>query len=375
MATTASHLPRCRQRLKFLLTTALVIIVASLSSLVPTTTAVSVIDNKSCIEIKEDYDLRNIARDNNVFLVVHEAGEENSSVRQHICNKLEATPEERLEEAAEKGHGGRPTVFAFLEVKDSSYDTDGHLQDGGKSFAKTSLGVTSFPTFIFLTGGMHKASRYADYINYYSGGTADGLDMSDLEKFMYKYTGFYLGNDVYNIVFFDIIASKFVSYGDAHGLDRLKQRGLALLVRFSTLFSYKEPFNSIGKLYNRAFAMSLEHGVNYAKEQIKRLEKKVETNQNNVSKSKLHELQQKMAILKSFSEPRELSNEDISQIYTHSLLHIGLIVATLLLFVLPGDSDQSAEKVEEGEVINAIPVVAKIVDDDENNEKVTKKTK
>eukprot|EP00569_Conticribra_weissflogii_P008063 CAMPEP_0171333680 /NCGR_PEP_ID=MMETSP0878-20121228/4152_1 /TAXON_ID=67004 /ORGANISM="Thalassiosira weissflogii, Strain CCMP1336" /LENGTH=375 /DNA_ID=CAMNT_0011834645 /DNA_START=43 /DNA_END=1170 /DNA_ORIENTATION=- len=375
MATTASHLPLCRQRFKFLLATTLAIIVASLSSLVPTATAVSVFDNKSCVEIKEDYDLRNIARDNNVFIVVHEAGEENSAARQHICNKLEVTPEERLEEAAEKGHGRRPTVFAFLEVKESSYDTDGQLQDGGKNFARSSLGVASFPSFMFLSGGMHKASRYSDYINHYSGETADGFDMSDLEKFIHKYTGFYLGNDVYNIIFFDIIASKFVSYGDAHGLNRLKQRGLALLVRFSTLFSYKEPFNSIGKLYNRAFAMSLEHGMDYAKDQTKRLEKKIESNQNNVSKSKLHELQQKMAILKSFSEPRELSDEDVRQIYTHSLLHVGLIVATILLFILPGDSEQSAEKVEEGEVINAIPVVAKIVDDDEYDENATKKAK
>mmetsp|Transcript_11525 Transcript_11525/g.24332 ORF Transcript_11525/g.24332 Transcript_11525/m.24332 type:complete len:118 (-) Transcript_11525:239-592(-) len=103
--------------------------------------------------------------------------------------------------------------------------------------------------------------------------------------------------------------------------------------------------------------------------------KKIESNQNNVSKSKLHELQQKMAILKSFSEPRELSDEDVRQIYTHSLLHVGLIVATILLFILPGDSEQSAEKVEEGEVINAIPVVAKIVDDDEYDENATKKAK
>ena len=369
MVTPPIRPPRCRQRFNILIVTALTIVIASLLVLSPPTSA-NVIDSRQCVEIKEDYDLRNLARDHNVFLIVHETGEESSSaVRQHICNKLEATPKERLTDAADKGKGGRATVFAYMEIKESSYDENGELQDGGKNFARTSLGAKNFPSILFLSGGMHRASKYSDYITHYTAGSGDALDITDVEKFMYKHTGFYLGNDVYNIIFFDIIASRFMSYGDASGLDRLKQRGLALLVRFSTLFSFKDPFLSIGKMYNRAFSMSFENGVGYCKEQVKKLEQKLDASKDNLSQSKLHELQQKLAILKSFAEPRELTAEDNRQIFIHAMLHIGLLVATILLFVLPGDSSEDGGEGTEEEAINAIPVIAKVVDEDDKRTK------
>eukprot|EP01082_Thalassiosira_pseudonana_P000713 g1464.t1 g1464 contig10:2148186-2148998(-) len=255
-----------------------------------------------------------------------------------------------------------------LRLNEPSYDADGQLQDGGRNFARSSLGAKEYPAFLFVTGGMDGSSKYASHITPYVG--EDVLDLAQVEKFIAKQTGFYLGNDVYNIVFFDSIATKFMSYGDASGIDRLKQKGLALLVRFSTLFSYREPFSSIGKLYNRAFALSLEKGMGYCGEQLKNMEKKIEANKNNVSPAKLHELQQKMAILRSFAEPRELNPEDERQIYIHVFLHIGLIVATLLLFILPSDMGGNDEE----EAINAIPVIAKVVEDDDVK-KHSKKTK
>lgn len=369
MLTATLSPPRCSQRLNLL--AILTIIVASLHyAFLPSVSATAInssSDLQKCHEIKEDYDLRNLARDDNVLLVVHESGDDKSASRRHICNKLEATPKERIANAS-SGKGGRSTVFAFLEINEPSYDADGQLQDGGRNFARNSLGAKEYPAFLFVTGGMDGSSKYASHITPYVG--EDVLDLAQVEKFIAKQTGFYLGNDVYNIVFFDSIATKFMSYGDASGIDRLKQKGLALIVRFSTLFSYREPFSSIGKLYNRAFALSLEKGMGYCGEQLKNMEKKIEANKNNVSPAKLHELQQKMAILRSFAEPRELNPEDERQIYIHVFLHIGLIVATLLLFILPSDMGGNDEE----EAINAIPVIAKVVEDDDVK-KHSKKTK
>ena len=70
---------------------------------------------------------------------------------------------------------------------------------------------------------------------------------------------------------------------------------------------------------------------------------------------------QKRAVLKAFAEPRELTDDDNKQIAIHVLLHLGLIVATVLLFVLPSHSG----KEEKGEgPVNEVPVIAKVVEDE-----------
>jgi hypothetical protein len=214
---------------------------------------------------------------------------------------------------------------------------------------------------------MDKTSKYSSHVTHYKG-SSDILDMSDLYNFMEKKLGFRIGNDVFNIIFFDTIAAQFVSYGDATGLDRIKQRILALYVRTATLFSYKEPFSSIGKLYNRAFAMSFEHGVDYCGKQMKKLEKKLESTKGKISEDKVHEFQQKIAILKAFAEPKELTSDDHKQLFIHAILHLGLIIASILFIFVPNGDEKPAEK--EGEAINDVPVIAKVVEsDDQSNEK------
>ncbi|KAL7474220.1 hypothetical protein ACHAWX_000021, partial [Stephanocyclus meneghinianus] len=153
--------------------------------------------------------------------------------------------------------------------------------------------------------------------------------------------------------------------GDCSSVDRLKHRGLALLVCFSTLFSFKEPFSSIKKLYNKAFEISLWNGMGYASSQITRLECIMESNGNDLSQEKIHKTSQKRAILKLIVEPRELTAEDQRQIFIHILLHFGLVLATILLFVLPshlGGDDKD-------KVVNTVLVIAQVVEDDDDKGK------
>lgn len=192
-------------------------------------------------------------------------------------------------------------------------------------------------------------------------------DIPSIEKFIQSHVGYHLGNDVYNIIFFDSIASKFVSYGDCSGINRLKQKALALLVKFSTLFSYKEPFSSIGKLYNKAFDMSLKNGVGYANSQIIRIDRVLSGDtgsNNNLTPDSIHQMNQKKAILKSFAEPRVLSWEDERQILIHIFLHVGLVVATILLAVLPSETTNEEGEGEEGEAVNEVPVIARVVEEE-----------
>ncbi|KAL7552597.1 hypothetical protein ACHAWF_015833 [Thalassiosira exigua] len=360
-----SHPTPRRRRYRACIIAVVAAIAIFLAVSAPTASA-SGVQNK-CIQVNEDYDLRNAARDSNVFVIVHEP--DNKEARENICNKLEGTPVSRINDASKKG---KDTVFAYMEIKESKEDYDGVWQEGNRNFATTSLGVKSFPSFLYVSKGMDRTSKFSNHITHYK--SKGELDLADVTKFIEKMAGFRIGNDVYNIIFFDSVASRFVSYGDATGMDRYKQRLLALLVRFSTLFSFKEPFTSIGKLYNRAFAMSFENGMDYSVKQVEKLQKKLDSNQNNLSQDKIHEFQQKKAILISFSEPKELTAEDDKQIFIHIALHLGLIIATILIFIVPSDEPDEAGEEDGEEVINAQPVVAKVVEESEAD-KSSKKTK
>lgn len=355
-ASTPSRPVLFRRRFRAAVTTVLAAIVLSLVASAPAASA-SAVPEKKCIEVKEDYDLRNAARDANVFVVVHE--KDDKDAREHICKKLEATPQKRFDDASANGKG---TVFAYLVIEEGAEDLDGEWQPGNRNFAKATLGAKSFPAFLFVSKGMDRSSKFSNHVTPYKG--SDSLELAEVEKFIEKKVGFKLGNDVFNIIFFDSIASRFVSYGETKewSLDRAKQRSLALLVRISTLFSFKEPFASIGKLYNRAFSMSFEHGMDYCELQVEKLHKKLEAKRSSMGEDKAHEFQQKISILRSFAEPKELTAEEDRQIFIHAALHLGLLVATVLLLVVPA---------EEEEAINAEPVVAKPVNGEDESAKKT----
>ncbi|KAL9181446.1 hypothetical protein ACHAXT_010251 [Thalassiosira profunda] len=366
-APTPRRASRSRPGYRTLVVASLAAIVLSILASAPVASAEA--PEKKCVEVKEEYDVRNLARDANVFLVLHE--KDDKDAKDHICNKVEATPDKRWKEAAEKG---KAAVFAYMEVTDPHEDFSGEWQEGNRGFAKNSLGVKSFPAFLYLSKGMDGKSKYSNHVTHFT--QSDSLELADVENFIEKRV-VRLGNDVYNIIFFDTIASRFISYGDATGLDRYKQRFLQLLVRASTLFSFREPFRSIGQLYNRAFSMSLEHGTDYCQQQNEKLQKKLDKNKTNMSQDKVHEFQQKMAVLRAFAEPKELTDADDRQILIHAALHLGLLVATIMLFVVPAEEEaeeedgekkgEEGEEGEEGEAVNAEPVVAKEVKDDKEN--------
>ena len=321
-------------RLRACLVASLAIIVAALLSSLPTVSA-----RQECFQIKQEYELRNLARTDNVLLIVYD--DESASVPEDICNHLgqHAITEKKI------SPNGSATVFATLEVSAAN-----------QSFA-TTLNVSRFPSFLFISAGMDDASMYSDHITVYKQESGSKIDPIAFSDFTRKHVGFSpLGNDVFTIIFFDSVASRFISYGNASGLNRLKQKGLALIVKVATLVGYKEPFKSIGKLYNRAFAMSLQFGVEYPSRHVVRMENNLQSG--NLTPGEYHELQQKIAILKSFSQPKILTAEDNKKIYTHVALHIGLIVAALILIFLPAE-----DKSEEDEKPFDTPVVAKVIDD------------
>mmetsp|Transcript_81 Transcript_81/g.188 ORF Transcript_81/g.188 Transcript_81/m.188 type:complete len:364 (+) Transcript_81:139-1230(+) len=351
---------RRRQRFRTAIIATVAIIVLSLVAFAPTASAASsnfVVQDKRCIEVVDDYDIRTTARDSDIFVIVHE--KDDVVAQEHICKKLEATLNKVYLGAAAKGKGA---VFAYLVVEEPSEG-----KNGNKNFVKNTLGVRTFPSYLYVSKGMDRYSKFSDHVTQLKGG--DSLEMSVVETFVEDNVGFRLGNDVFSIVFFDSVASRFVSYGDTApwSSDRIKQRILQLLVRFSTIVSFKEPFSSIGKLYNRAFSMSLANGMDYSEKQVKKLQKKLDLKKHELSDEKIHEFQQKISILKSFEEPKENTAEDDKQIFIHAALHLGLAIATLLLIILPA----AGEETEEEEVINAEPVVAKAVGGDY---KSTKKT-
>merc|ERR1719464_44238 len=332
---------RRRPRLRAFLAVGLAAVAVTLLASAPAASAKSYdVGARTCVSLDDDYDLRNAARESDVLLAVHES--DDKEAREQLCTKLAATPKERVAEAAEKGKGA---VFAYIE-----------LDDDNRNFAKSTLKVKEFPAFLHVRKGMDRTAKFSDFVTHHR--NTDSLDPGELYDFVEKKVGFRLGNDVFTVHFFDAVASRFVSYGDASGLDHIKQRLLALLVRLSTLFSWKEPFNSLGKLYNRAFSLSFTHGMEYSAKQIQKLEKKLKAD---VDEDKQNEISQKIAILRSFAEPAEVTPEDDRKILISAALHLGLLFLTLLLFFLPSGDDEEAGESEE-KAVNDEPIISKPVE-------------
>lgn len=62
--------------------------------------------------------------------------------------------------------------------------------------------------------------------------------------------------------------------------------------------------------------------------------------------------------------------QDDKQIFIHAMLHFGLLVATILLFIVPSDDGEEDDETNAGEkVINAEPIIARAVDDDKSSKK------
>lgn len=110
--------------------------------------------------------------------------------------------------------------------------------------------------------------------------------------------------------------------------------------------------------------------MDYCEKQVEKLQKKLDAKKSGMGEDKLHEFQQKISILKSFAEPKELTPEDNRQILIHAALHVGLLVATLLLLVVPAEEEEAAGKDGE-EAVNAEPVVAKPVNGEDKSAKKT----
>ena len=103
---------------------------------------------------------------------------------------------------------------------------------------------------------------------------------------------------------------------------------------------------------------------------MKKLEKKLESSKHKMSEHKIQEFHQKIAILKAFAEPKELTADDHRQLFIHGILHFGLIIASLLFFFFPGGNEEPTD--EGGEAINDVPVIAKVVESDNQSAKKEK---
>ena len=99
--------------------------------------------------------------------------------------------------------------------------------------------------------------------------------------------------------------------------------------------------------------------MDYSEKQITKLEKKLK---GTLPDDKVHEINQKMAILRSFAEPGEVTPEDDRKILVSAALHLGLLVLTLLLFFLPAGDEEVEEGEGEEKAINEEPVISKPVD-------------
>ena len=114
-------------RLRACLMASLAIIIAALLSTVSA--------KQECVQIREEHELRHLARNDNVFLMVSD--DETAHVPKDICNKLG----QHAISGKKISPNGSTTVFAHLEASADN-----------RNFVATALNVGQFPSFATPTG-------------------------------------------------------------------------------------------------------------------------------------------------------------------------------------------------------------------------------
>lgn len=157
-----------------------------------------------------------------------------------------------------------------------------------------------------------------------------------------------LGNFVYSMHHFDFCAARFVQAisDDVMWKQAAWYNVARVLHKLQSLSDTTGTSQSLGTLYLKAMKNIQAHGINYAKHQIKRLDKILDDTDASVTELKREELSQKKYILKRFTEPVDLDSVESQQFVWYILFNGGLLLVLAvwwpLSMLFPG-AEEGAE--------------------------------
>eukprot|EP00523_Entomoneis_sp_CCMP467_P016519 CAMPEP_0168784296 /NCGR_PEP_ID=MMETSP0725-20121227/10146_1 /TAXON_ID=265536 /ORGANISM="Amphiprora sp., Strain CCMP467" /LENGTH=334 /DNA_ID=CAMNT_0008834335 /DNA_START=49 /DNA_END=1053 /DNA_ORIENTATION=+ len=262
-----------------------------------------------CQDIKDLKELRNLLKEHDVFVTLiddDDLAEENKKAYDELCNRLTATPSERVGSLAmgkiKVTKENRKVAKVLLGEDDAKTLKD----KGPEYFAILKNAALSTPEEAIRFQGEEKS--------------ADPLTDFIAEKI--PDTG-RLGTWVYSLDHFDTLASLFVQAEP----DTFWRKALAYCAKGLTYtMQIRTETKPIADIYANAMMKSID-SAEYFKKQVERLEKMLENDANKMSLQKKEELTQKIHTLQKFTEPKEVTKETYWKFFTQ-------VVMTLLSMVL-----------------------------------------
>ena len=162
-----------------------------------------------------------------------------------------------------------------------------------------------------------------------------------------------LGSFVYSLGTYDLIAAQTMTWVKQYGTEGLVPRlwvhGVARVTRYLVQPASMEFEAQLAQMYINSATKVLEHGPDYPKTQIDRLERMLGDDDSKISPLKREELSQRMFVWRKFAEPTEVSKDDFYKFVGRLVLNLVSVVAMAVMIpmLLFTREEYEEEEVEE----------------------------
>lgn len=345
----------------------------------PSITAATEASKKECIEVKTKAELLTQVQASNVLLVLLNNNDEEDPLQddqkeyKELCERYQATPVERIKELTiaklTNHHLGKkllsratPTqtetgLFSkmqnFVFRKKSTFQEDDEI---------------SFPEYLLIPKSNQSLDKTPILQLAGEPKTADTVS-----EFLFQQLGMKkVGNFVYSIGTLDYIAASLMKAEDSSWKQKAWAYTSMVVRRLQYPMSGGPTIHGkpLSEYYVKTSFKVLEEGMDYPSKQVKRLERMLEQDGDKITPLQKEEMQQKIYTLQKFSEPVELSRDEVKKLLL-SLAMTGILLVSILV-VLPmlllSDYDNESSKEEGGTSTGSDNKKQKTNDNDEKKQ-------
>lgn len=315
----------------------------------------SVVSAKDCGTVSRGKELKQMILNANVLVALPK---EESDTKE-LCERLQQTPKARvqdLEIVTVEDHNlqrkvwesSRPAPVGLVDRL--LFAMESYVPFVRKVRGNPSTTTVETPAFVlFVKGDSYEQANGVRY-------TGEDVSADAVSTFLAMWLQTKkLGSYVYSLGTYDLIASKTMTWVNQYGkeglLPRLWVYGVGRFTRYLVQPAFM-PFEAeLAQMYISAANKVLEHGPDYPKTQIDRLERMLGDDDAKISPLKREELSQRMYVWRKFSEPIEVSNDEFFKFVGRlglNLLSVLAIAVMIPMLLFTKEEYEEEEEEEEG---------------------------
>lgn len=319
--------------------------------------ASSVVVAKDCGTVSRGKELKQMIAKSNVLVVLPK--EETDT--KELCERLQQTPDARvkdLEIVTVADHNlqrkvwesSRPAPVGLVDRVWFAVESRVPFLKKVRGKPSTTTTTTSLETPAFVLFVQGDSYDQGEGLRY----TGEDVSADAVSTFLAMWLQTKkLGSYVYSLGTYDLIASQTMTWVHQYGaqglVPRLWVHGVGRVTRY-LVQPASMPFEAeLAQMYISSASKVLEHGPDYPKTQIDRLERMLGDDDTKISPLKREELSQRMFVWRKFAEPTEVSKDDFYKFVGRLVLNLLSVVAMAVMIPMLLFTKEEYEEEEEEE--------------------------